>query len=127
MRPDSLSRLRGRVPSKARRVGAPSANPIAGGAPPPTPPPQRGRGVTADVLSSPIKPLEKGSHYDRDVFHAWHLELADLRRPADGAGAAGAGGVPVLARARGVAGRAVVVRVPSVLAAADPDVRDFRR
>src|SRR3984957_4347560 len=67
----------------------------------------------------------KKSHHERDVFHAWHLELADLRRRPDGAGTDRAGRLPVLARACGAIGRGVVVRDPSVLAGADPDVRGF--
>src|SRR5260370_29362927 len=69
----------------------------------------------------------KGPTDDRDVRHAWHLELADLWRHPDGAGIDRARGVLVLARACGVAGRAIVVRHQSVLAAADPDVCDFCR
>ena len=94
----------------ARRGSVPSAGPT----PPAVPPAMRW--IRAD---------ERSCH-DRDVFHAWHLELADLRRRPDGAGAGGARGVPVLARARRAAGRAVVVCDPSVLAGADPDVRGFR-
>src|SRR5260370_28609666 len=66
------------------------------------------------------------SHHDRDVLDLGYLELADLRRRVDGAGTHCARGFPVLARARSAAGRASVVRDPSVLAVADPDVRDLR-
>ena len=58
----------------------------------------------------------KRSCHDRHVRHARHLELADLRLHPDGAGGAGAGRVPVLARARRVAGRPDLVRCRSVLA-----------
>ena len=68
-----------------------------------------------------------GLQHDRDVLHAGHLELADLRRHPDGAGVDRARGVLVLARACGIAGRAVVVRDRSILAIADPDVCDFCR
>ena len=66
-------------------------------------------------------------YHGRDVFDAWHLELADLRPAADGAGTAGARRVPALARAGRAAGRVVVVRAQPVVAAADPDVRRVRR
>jgi len=48
--PESLSRLRGRVPSKARRVGALSSNPMAEKPPTPTLPRKRERETTADAL-----------------------------------------------------------------------------
>ena len=94
---------------------------------PPHPNPlPHGRGGALPVVCRDPITLER-SHHDRDVFHTGHLELADLRRRADGAGIARAGRLPVLARARRPAGRAVVVCVQSVLAAAAPDVRGLRR
>ena len=55
----SLSRLRGRVPSKARRVGALSANPVAERAPTPTLPRKRERGEqrrpTVVVSTNPFR------------------------------------------------------------------------
>src|SRR4051794_33852576 len=70
---------------------------------------------------------EVGEYDGRDVFNAWHLELAGVRPAADGAGADVARRLPVLGRARGTLGRAVVVRVSAVLAAAAIDVRSVRR
>src|SRR4051812_25848545 len=71
---------------------------------------------------------EKVSEYHgRDVFNAWHLELAGVRPAADGPGADVAGRVPVLDRARGAAGRAVVLLDRAALAAAAVDVRGVRR
>src|SRR6267142_763444 len=67
------------------------------------------------------------SHHDRDVLHAGHLELADLRHRPDGAGAARPRRLHVLAGSRSAAGRLAVVFDQSVLAIADPDVRGFRR
>ena len=89
--------------------------------PHPNPPPQGGRGSDTAVS------CYRGSHHDRDVLHAWHLELADLRRRPDGAGIARPRSLPVLARARRPPGRTAVVCDRSILADADPDVCDFRR
>ena len=104
----------------------------------------RGSGRAADVLGAEHRPdaaagraaavgsirnvilLMRGSCHGRDVFDAGHLELADLRLHPDGAGAAGAGRLHVLARARRAAGRAVVVCDQPVLADAAPDVRGVR-
>src|SRR4051812_19569716 len=68
------------------------------------------------------------SEYDgRDVFNAWHLELAGVRPAADGARTDAARRLPVLGRARGIAGRAVVVRDRAAVAAAAVDVCGVRR
>ena len=91
------------------------------------PDPAAGRRRSGEGSIRKVIPLIRGSGHDRDVFYAWHLELADLRLRPDGAGIAGARCLHVLARARGAAGRAVVVCDQSVLADAAPDVRGVRR
>ena len=88
--------------------------------------PDAAAGDAARQARSGGHPLNRGSCHGRDVFYAGHLELADLRLHPDGAGAAGAGRFPVLARARRAAGRVAVVCDQSVLADAAAAVRDVR-
>ena len=89
-----------------------------------------GRGAPASVPSAGTGRSRRRARVEpmTELFDlARHLELADLRPRPDGAGTARARRLPVLARACGAAGRAVVVRGPSVLADAAPDVRGLCR